>query len=255
MKYLLTIVVAAILATVASPALAHRPYYTQIEKIRLPNAELGEVRLLKGDGIFFTDPVRPIVIDEQGHLIARGPKALSMTVSCGEDHRCVIVNLWDAHTLELDSASFRQGAVQPTIQRGDRTDDWELEGGNESWGFSTREATSAEMWTANMVLAREALNGLILTAFLGALGAVFVVPVRLDISSKRRRFLTRAGLILIGSLILCFFVAVSLWMALLGGLTFELWIVSLATGACVTWMIAALVKTRSRRQAIESASV
>jgi hypothetical protein len=248
LRHLTAVMFAVGLVMAASPASAHRPYYTQIEKIRLPNGELGEVRLLNGDGIFFTDPVRPIIVDQHSRLVARGPKALSLAVSCDNDHRCVIVDLWKSRVLELDPASFRQGPLQPAVTRGP-TDDWNLEDGDESWGFSTRDATSDEMWAANLVLAREQRGGLILVAFLAGLGALFLVPIRLDIVSKRRRFFTRAALLLVGSALFCFFTAASLWMATLGGLTFELWILSVATGACTVWMIAALVKTRSRLRA------
>jgi len=35
------------------PAQAHSPYFTQAEKIVLPNGKMGELRLLHGDGIFW----------------------------------------------------------------------------------------------------------------------------------------------------------------------------------------------------------
>ena len=50
---LLAFVVASLLA---SPAAAHRPFFTQVEAIQLPNGERGEVRLLHGDGIL--GPIR-----------------------------------------------------------------------------------------------------------------------------------------------------------------------------------------------------
>jgi len=118
----------------ASAASAHSPYYTQIAKIRFPDGQVGEVRLLHGDGIVYTDPVRPVIVDQQWRLVARGPKALSMIVSCNDEHRCLIVDLWQSRVLELDPASFRQGPVQPAVT-GNSTDHWELESGDESWGF------------------------------------------------------------------------------------------------------------------------
>jgi hypothetical protein len=150
------------------------------------------VRLLHGDGIVYTDPVRPVIVDQQWRLVARGPKALSMIVSCKDEHRCLIVDLWQSRVLELDPASFRQGPVQPAVT-GNFTDHWELESGDESWGFSSRDATFAEMWTANWVMARERRNGLILSAVLAALGVLFIIPI-----SKRRRPVVRAVIALIG---------------------------------------------------------
>ena len=128
-------------------------------------------------------------------------------------------------------------------------DDLELEYRDESWGFSSRHATFAEMWTANWVMARERRNGLILSAVLAALGVLFIIPI-----SKRRRPVVRAVIALIGLPIFCCFTAVSYWMAVIGGLTFELWIISVVTGACMTWIVAALIKTLFRRQAPEPAS-
>ena len=206
------------------------------------------MRLLHGDGIVYTDPVRPVIVDQQWRLVARGPKALSMIVSCDKEHRCLIVDLWGAGVIELEPASFRQGRVQPAVNRWPM-DDLELEYRDESWGFSSRHATFAELWTANWVMARERRNGLILSAVLAALGVLFIIPI-----SKRRRRVVRAVIALIGLPIFCCFTAVSYWMAVIGGLTFELWIISVVTGACMTWIVAALIKTLFRRQAPEPAS-
>jgi hypothetical protein len=60
--------------------------------------------------------------------------------------------------------------------------------------------------------------------------------------------------ILIGLPIFCLFTATSYWMAAIGGLTFELWIISVVMGACMTWIVAALMTTLFRRQATEPAS-
>ena len=42
----------SVLLFAADAALAHRPYTTQVRKVALPEGQLGEVRLLHGDGIF-----------------------------------------------------------------------------------------------------------------------------------------------------------------------------------------------------------
>jgi hypothetical protein len=248
MRHLLTTMLAAMIVMAASAASAHLPYYTQIEKIRFPDGQVGEVRLLHGDGIVYTDPVRPVIVDQQSRLVALGPIAFSMIVSCDKERRCLIVDLWRSRVLELDPASFRQGRVQPAVNRWPM-DDLELEYRDENWGFSSRDATFVEMWTANWVMARERRNGLILSGVLTALGVLFIMPI-----SKRRRPVVRAVVALVGSLAFCCFTAVSFWMAVIGGLTFELWIVSVVTGACITWIVAALIKQRGRRQATESAS-
>lgn len=257
MRYLLTSVLVALIAVAASPIAAHSPYYTQFEKIRLPDGQVGEVRLLHGDGIVYADPVRPVIVDQQSRLVARGPKAFSMIVSCDEEHRCLVVDLWGSRVLDLDSASFRQGPVQPAATLWPArwpTEDWDLEDGDESWGFSSRDATFAEMWTANLVMARERRYGLIVSGVLAALGMLFIIPIRFSVRSKGRRRLVRAVVILIGLPIFCLFTATSYWMAAIGGLTFELWIISVVMGACMTWIVAALMTTLFRRQATEPAS-
>jgi hypothetical protein len=248
MRYVANLLLALILVASASgPALAHRPYYTRVETIRLPTGEIGELRLLNGDGIFFTDPVRPLIVSSEGRLLARGPKAHSIAVSCDDNHRCLIADLWNERVYELDSGSFRQGPMQPKVTDGDRSDNWDLEDGDEAWGFTTRDATANELLQSNLALAKESLFGLVFVAIFAGLGAFAMVPIRLSIRSRPVHLLARIGLFVVGLLVFSLFSAVALWFSLLGGLTFELWLVPTALAASFVW-IAAWIGKRQFRQ-------
>ncbi|MBJ6124415.1 hypothetical protein [Microvirga splendida] len=231
------------------PALAHRPYYSQVERIRLADNEIGEVRLLHGDGIFFTDPVRPLIVDAKGRLVARGPKARSIVISCSDEHECLIVDLWDERVYDLEPGSFRQGPVQPEVRDGDRTDDWDLEDGDENWGFTMREAGAREILTANLILARQSIFGVGMIAVFAAIGAFALVPFRLNHRSRRVRLFVRIILSLVGSMIFLFLVIVTFWLSMLNGLSFELWLVPTVLGAGAVWLAAGIVRRRAPRAA------
>jgi hypothetical protein len=231
------------------PAFAHRPYYSQVEHIRLADGEIGQVRLLHGDGIFFTDPVRPLIVNSKGQLVARGPKARSIVISCAEEHRCLIVDLWEERVYDLEPGSFRQGPVQANVRDGDRTDDWDLEDGEESWGMVMREASAHELLTANLVLARQSVFGLVMITIFAGIGAFALVPFRLNHQSRHVRLLARIILSLVGSVVFLFLITVTFWFSMLNGLSFEIWLVPTLLGAGSVWVVAGI----SRRLAHKAA--
>jgi hypothetical protein len=231
------------------PAFAHRPYYSTVAKISLPDGERGEVRLINGDGIIFTDPVRPLIVNSKGQLLARGPKARSIVVSCNDDDRCLIVDLWTERVYDLEPSSFQQGPMQPAVRSGDRTDDWDLEDGEESWGFTMRDASARELLTANLALARQSVFGLAMIAALAGLGALALVPFRLNHESRWARLLARAILSILGSMVFLFLIAVTFWSSMLAGLSFEIWLVPTLLGAGSVWLVAGMSKWRAHRQA------
>ena len=250
MRFVLAVCFLAIGSVIASvPAFAHRPYYSQIERIRLASGEIGQVRLLHGDGIVFTDPVRPLIIDAKGQLVARGLKAHSIVISCTEDQHCLIVDLWKERVYDLEPSSFRQGPAQPEVQDGDRTDDWDLENGDESWGFTMREASTREILMANLVLARRSVLGLVIIAAFAGVGAFALVPFRLNYQSRPARLFARIILSFVGSMVFLFFIVVTFWFSILGGLSFELWLVPTLLGAGTVWLTAGIVKWRAYRAA------
>lgn len=232
-----------------SPSLAHRPYYSQTERIRLANGEIGEVRLLHGDGIVFTDPVRPLIVSAEGQLVARGPKAHSIVISCTEDHRCLIVDLWKERVYDLEPDSFRQGPVQSAVKDGEVTNDWDLEEGDESWGFSMREANARELLMANLVLARQSIFGLAVIAALSSVGAFAILPFRLNHQSRITRFFARIILSLVGLMVFLFLVSLTFWFSMLNGLSFEIWLAPTLLGAGSVWVVAGILKWRSYRAA------
>ncbi len=73
---ILTIMACLIVIGVASgggPAAAHSPYYKRSETIHAEGQNEARLALLSGDGIFFADPVRAVIVDPAGHLLAVSP--------------------------------------------------------------------------------------------------------------------------------------------------------------------------------------
>lgn len=131
----------------SNPVLAHSPYFTQTEQIVLPDGSPGEMRLLHGDGIFFADPVRVVVLDQNKRLLARSSKSRSMQLICRP--QTLSCKGYDANrftVLVLEPATFRS---DPAIVPGSGGDDdpiWGLESGDESWGFSSQLASPNEIF-------------------------------------------------------------------------------------------------------------
>lgn len=208
---------------------------------------MGEVRLLNGDGIFGPDPVRPIVVDRHRRLVARGPKAQAYTVSCNRDHDCSIVDLSSGQALDLDPSTFRQGALQPEAAPYDRTDDWDLEDGADSWGFAPRKATFAEYWIASLSLAGERRIVIFLMVGLAALGSLFLVRFRSKPAQPGSSSLVRAMAFLAGLAGLCFASPVNLHVAIVGGLTLELWFISSCAGTGIALVLGRVLGWSARR--------
>lgn len=68
-------------------AWAHRPYFTQIEPIVLPNGQPGEMRLMYGNSIFSADPARILVLDRDRRLLASSYQSISMNLLCDGERR------------------------------------------------------------------------------------------------------------------------------------------------------------------------
>jgi hypothetical protein len=107
MKYLATLNIAFVLGILAaSPTWAHSPYFTDVERLRLPDGAMGEARLLNGDGIIGPDPVRVLILDAAGRLLARSRKSVLMGFSCRENGQCLIFDLHNGKVLDLEPSSF-----------------------------------------------------------------------------------------------------------------------------------------------------
>lgn len=84
--------ISAVAGFFGNPARAHSPYYTEVAD--LPGGAAGPVslKLWHGDGIFFADPVRAVVVDAQGVLLAASPVSTSLQIGCGSawlERRCL----------------------------------------------------------------------------------------------------------------------------------------------------------------------
>lgn len=96
----------AVLFGNVGPAAAHRPYVTQIEKIALPDGTVGEMRLLHGDGIIISDPVRAIVVGADGRLRARSVHTWAMVLMCPRVDRCRAIDLHKNRAYEIEPVTF-----------------------------------------------------------------------------------------------------------------------------------------------------
>lgn len=243
----------------SSSALAHRPYFTQVEKIRLPNGEIGEARLLNGDGILGPDPVRVIILDAQSRLLARSHKSHSMALSCRDKGQCLIFDLSAGKILELAPSSFRQGPLVPGLGDNERNELWELEEGSESWGFVLRNPSTGEMLLSYKVLMSSQWPMMMFNIVIGALCALLlaaaivimkeaIIVIKEKENSYFRILMTSLAMLIIAGMEL-FLALASGFLSLLGGLTFGSWLVSLCLGGVLVLACFQIRKQSRRRSA------
>jgi len=152
-------------------ALAHRPFTTQVEKVALPDGQLGEVRLLHGDGIVAADPIRVLVVNASGRLLARSYRTPMMALTCSREKHCRAFDVGRARVLDIDPATFREGPIVPYY--GDEL--WAIESGEESWGFRVRPASLRERLEGQLALAKREMSALVLLFVVGILVGVMVL--------------------------------------------------------------------------------
>jgi hypothetical protein len=153
------------------PALAHRPYTTQVEKVALPDGQVGEARLLHGDGIVAPDPIRVVVVSAGGHLLARSHRSQTMTLVCSREKQCRAFDVERAQVLDIDHSTFREGSNVPYY--GDEL--WAVEHGEESWGFRVRPASLLERIEGELALANRNAHTLAFLFGIGILAGMMVV--------------------------------------------------------------------------------
>lgn len=224
----------ALAAIPSSSALAHRPYFTDVETIRLPDGTMGEARLLNGDGILGPDPVRVLILDAGGRLLARSRKSVLMALSCRGDRRCLIFDLSRGKVLDLEPSSFRQGAAVPGAD--DRDNLWDLEDGEEAWGLAPREPTPGERLKSYGLLLRKCLPAIVINGLVGiACALIALATLRLGKAKPTRTAGTAAAILAVLGLIGggLFLVLISGLFSHLGGLSIALWLLSLGLGAGV----------------------
>ena len=126
-------------------ALAHAPYYTQVEKLEVQNGEVFSLKLLHGDGIIAGDPVRAVVVDSEFRVRAVSPLALNLHIFCqhkGSRH-CSVYDSVAAIVYQLDPTSWALGPVIEEQGKPLRTAYPEDMGQN--FGFAQRPATFLEI--------------------------------------------------------------------------------------------------------------
>jgi hypothetical protein len=249
-QFALLIVTLAIVVAGTSSARAHRPYFTQVEKIRLPTGELGEARLLNGDGILGPDPVRVIILDAQGRLLARSHRSLSMGLSCQEAGHCLIFDFTNDRILELDALAFRQGEQVPGLGDEHRNDLWDLESGKDAWGFTLRELAQSERPTSLWALLIQYLPVIIINGLIGAICALLGLKLFTNIKIRTATFLellAAAFTLVVLAPIGIFLVFVSGYFSFLAGLPMMVWLASMTTGAALFLTGYSLVRAVCRR--------
>ena len=132
--------IAMILVAVAGAAQAHRPYLAggHLALYMGGCCEPTELRLLYGDGIIGSDPVRPIVVGAQGQVYALGPKSDAAAIACnGSQCRIFIYRADDVlpRVLVPDKSNFM---VRDPVHRVDDDDAIAAtERAEQSYGFVT----------------------------------------------------------------------------------------------------------------------
>jgi hypothetical protein len=133
------------------------------------------MRLLNGDGIFLADPTRIVLLDQENRLLARSRESVGISLVCDSDRESCWGYAHDkGRLLALDPSSFRHGGqvVPGPLQRDGLG---EIQHGNESWGFTEREASIAEYIEAEWVLAQECPMTIALFVVFGIIGATVTI--------------------------------------------------------------------------------
>lgn len=225
----------AVLLTSTAPVAAHRPYFTQIEKVELPDGTIGEIRLLHGDGIIMSDPVRAIVVGADERLRARSAQTGAMILLCSREHKCRAIDLHKDLAFEIDPATFRLGSEIPIGA------DWKLgavEQGSESWGFRSRRATFVEILWGNFVFVRHFfIHHVVILILLGMVAAaISTVAFRRPRSKPTWVVILWMVELLLRIVFAGFAVAISIFWAGIFGSTGLVWLASIAFGAALVLM-------------------
>ncbi|WP_156381940.1 MULTISPECIES: hypothetical protein [unclassified Aureimonas] len=128
-------------------AQAHSPYYTAVDTISVDGRESVSLKLLNGDGIFFADPMRAVVIDQHGTLLAASPLSVALTLLCrsvGHQRTCVVYDELPRMIYETKPSLWRNVGVIEEDGRPIEYPEYEME----ERGFIQRKATIAETASA-----------------------------------------------------------------------------------------------------------
>lgn len=138
-----TLIGAALLAGLScGPASAHRPHFSEPEVISAEGYSAVQLKLLHGDGVLFADPIRAVVVGQDGQLLAASPQSPALRLSCDEPNRRCLV---------YDELSFR--IYEPAPDKWQATGLVEQDGKPQrspediaaDYGFDARQATLPEI--------------------------------------------------------------------------------------------------------------
>jgi hypothetical protein len=222
----------------AAPAAAHRPYFTQVEQVALPDGAMGEIRLLHGDGIIISDPVRAIIVDGDGRLRARSPQTWAMILLCPRQHQCRAVDLQKDLAYEIEPTTFQLG---PVIPEGQILNLGGIESGKESWGFRSRHASFAEIVRGNFEFVRYFfVHHVVILVLLGAAaaGIPFASLRRPQFKETWKLSLWIGGLLVRIAFAAVFVIISIFWVGFFGG-TGWVWLASISLGAALVFLFRA----------------
>ena len=126
-------------------AFAHSPYYTQVESLTAPVDQNVMMKLLHGDGIFFADPIRAIIVDGDGNLLAASPLSTALFIACSKSEdgfkECVAYDELRQLVFTPDRSKWYASELFEVSGKPQKYPDYQME----EYGFSVRNASVIEI--------------------------------------------------------------------------------------------------------------
>ena len=125
-------------------AFAHSPYYSQSETLQDSAGRTVSLKVLNGDGIFFADPQRAVVVDEEGRLLATSMMSEALFAHCSgrvTAKKCRVYDQLSGKIFEPKKSDWRPAQI---IERDGRPLAYP-EYGLTASGFEVRNATMPEI--------------------------------------------------------------------------------------------------------------
>jgi hypothetical protein len=220
-------------ALMIAPAAAHSPYFTQPETIVLPDGTTGQIRLLHGDGILRSDPVRAIVVDAEGRALARSPQSYAMAIRCDGVRQCKVYDLNHLAVSTPDLTTFRVGGLIS-----DENERWSLEGGSDSWGFATRRMSLDDAFFGHTAYLMDNKFDAAMPLLFTALALAFVLGVLRPAPSQQAfNKVVWYGIIVAAFCLAGLFVLLSILTLMVSGLPVQLWFMLSATAAMTVGLL------------------
>ena len=126
-------------------AFSHPPYYTQIESLSGLTDQSMEMKLLHGDGIFFADPMRAVIVDGKGNLLAASPMSMAILIVCGKpeegSERCIAYDELRHLVFTPDMPKLYASELFEVSGKPQKYPDYQME----EYGFKVRNASVFEI--------------------------------------------------------------------------------------------------------------